>query len=96
MAKKEMPKRAEVPVKRTALKPKIEALTFNPANYLIFGAAILVIIIGFFLLAMGSMTLAPFLLVVGFSILVPVAIMVGLGKGKVSDERVKESGSKAE
>lgn len=49
---------------------------FGRLNYIMFGVALLVIIIGYVLLAQGSITMAPLLLVVGYCVLVPVAIMV--------------------
>lgn len=49
---------------------------FGRKNYLMFGIALLVIIIGYVLLAQGSITMAPLLLVIGYCVLVPVAIMV--------------------
>ncbi len=49
---------------------------FGRKNYLMFGVALLVIIIGYVLLAQGSITMAPLLLVIGYCVLVPVAIMI--------------------
>ena len=49
---------------------------FGLKNYVLFGIAILVIVIGYFLLGSGSMTMAPILLVLGYCVLIPVAIMV--------------------
>ncbi len=45
-------------------------------NYLWLGIAILVIVVGFIALAMGSTTLAPILLVAGYLVGVPYALMV--------------------
>lgn len=52
---------------------------FGSKNYILFGLAILVIVIGYFLLGSGSMTMAPILLVLGYCVLIPVAIMVRSG-----------------
>lgn len=52
---------------------------FGSKNYILFGVAILVIVIGYFLLGSGSMTMAPILLVLGYCVLIPVAIMVRSG-----------------
>ena len=49
---------------------------FGMKNYIWFGIAVIVIIIGYFLLGSGSMTLAPVLLVLGYCVLIPIAIMV--------------------
>jgi len=48
---------------------------FGPKNYILFGIALVVIIIGFFTLSQGSITLAPILLTIGYCVLVPVAIL---------------------
>jgi len=55
---------------------------FGPKNYYIFGAALLVIIIGYISLASGSITLAPILLVLGYCVLIPISIMID-GKRKL-------------
>lgn len=55
---------------------------FGQKNYILFGLAILVIVIGYFLLGSGSMTMAPILLVLGYCVLIPVAIMVRSGPEK--------------
>ncbi len=49
---------------------------FGMKNYIWFGIAVVVIVIGYFMLGSGSMTMAPFLLVVGYCVLIPIAIMV--------------------
>jgi len=61
-------------------KPTQPALGKN--NYLIFGTALLVLLIGYWALAQPpvdgflSLTLAPILLVFGYCVLIPLAIMV--------------------
>ena len=91
---KEMPKKAaEIAAKKPKPKQQLP-LPFGPANFVALGASILVIIVGFILLAAGSMTVAPFLLVIGFSIMVPISIMLGLGKSKSAQEQLKEPGAK--
>ncbi len=47
---------------------------FGKKNYIMFGIALVTIIVGFILLAQGSITLAPILLVIGYG-LIPFAIM---------------------
>ena len=49
---------------------------FGKTNYLIFGAAIVAIIIGYITLAQGSMTLAPVLLVLGYCVLIPISLLL--------------------
>ncbi len=53
-----------------------EVLTFGKKNFLIFGAALVSIIVGFLLLSKGSLTAAPILLVLGYIVLVPLSIII--------------------
>jgi Flp pilus assembly protein TadB len=62
-AKKQKPSRAEI------------EWPFGPRNYIIFGVALVIIIIGYILLAQGSITAAPLLLVIGYCVVIPVAIL---------------------
>ena len=52
---------------------------YGTKNYYLFAAAMVVIIVGFFALANGSITWAPILLVVGYCVLLPMALIM---KGK--------------
>jgi hypothetical protein len=55
-------------------------LAFTKVNYLIFAAAVLLIVLGYIALSKGpansfsSLTLAPILLVIGYLVLVPISI----------------------
>ena len=49
---------------------------YGAKNYYLFAAAMVVIIVGFFALAKGSITWAPILLVVGYCILLPLALIL--------------------
>lgn len=49
---------------------------FGRKNYIIFGLAMITIIIGYILLGSGSITMAPILLVLGYCVLVPVALII--------------------
>ncbi len=49
---------------------------YGKKNYIFFAVAMLVIIIGFFTLSQGSITLAPILLVLGYLVLIPISLMV--------------------
>ncbi len=49
---------------------------FGRKNYIFFGIALLVIILGYISLSSGDITLAPILLVVGYCILIPVALII--------------------
>ena len=60
------------PEKRT-----LEAgLPFGRRNYLLFGIGLVVIVVGFIALGMGSITLAPILLVLGYLVIIPLAIII--------------------
>jgi len=54
---------------------------FKRKNYLLFGFAVLIIIVGYFIMYIGevnsfqSVTLAPILLIVGYLILIPISIL---------------------
>ena len=61
--------------KPTSTRAKRPPLSFSRINAILLGAAVVVIAIGYALLARGSMTLAPVLLVVGYCVLLPVGIV---------------------
>ncbi len=69
--------------KRTAAKQKTSfgALPFNKTNYMILGAGLLSIVLGYIALAQepwdGTMPLvvAPILLVLGYCVLIPIGIL---------------------
>jgi xanthine/uracil permease len=50
-------------------------LPFGRKNYILMGAAVLAIIIGYISLGSGSITLAPILLVLGYCVLFPLGII---------------------
>lgn len=61
------------PAGRTA--PTGDTVRFSRQNWLILGAALLAIGLGFFLLSTGSTALAPLLLVLGYVVLIPLGII---------------------
>jgi hypothetical protein len=67
--------------KKAASKPaqkvaRLKMIQFGLKNYLLGGAGLLFIILGFVSLAKGSITLAPILLVLGYCVVIPVAILI--------------------
>ena len=52
-------------------------LPFGRRNYLLMGAGLAAIIIGYIALGSGSITLAPILLVLGYCVLFPLGIVWG-------------------
>jgi len=59
---------------RPAEPPGVE-IPFGRKNYVLFGAAALVILAGYFFLSKGSITLAPILLLLGYLVLIPIGIL---------------------
>ncbi len=55
--------------------PTRPTLAFSRANGILLGAAGLVVIVGYALLARGSTVVAPVLLVLGYCVLLPVGIV---------------------
>jgi hypothetical protein len=53
---------------------------FGKKNYMILGAGILLIIIGFLFLAGGDITISPILLVLGYCVVIPLGILLPKGK----------------
>ncbi len=54
---------------------KSEGLPFTKINYYIFAVGLLAIILGYFTLSQGDITLAPILLVLGYCVIIPIAIL---------------------
>lgn len=61
--------------KQQQSRPEVE-WPFGTRNYIIFGVGLVIIIIGYILLAQGSITAAPLLLVLGYCVIMPAAILV--------------------
>jgi hypothetical protein len=49
-------------------------LRVGPRNYIVLGAALVSLALGYWLLSRGSTTLAPVLLVLGYCVLIPVGL----------------------
>lgn len=69
-------------IRRTKTTKESLPLTVGIKNLIVLIIAIVVMIIGWVLLAKGSMTLAPLLLIISYCILIPISIMIGLGKNR--------------
>lgn len=67
---------AEIKKKKQSPPDRVTRWPFGRKNYILFGAALVAMILGFILLGYGSMTLAPILLVLGYCVLMPLAIIV--------------------
>jgi uncharacterized membrane protein HdeD (DUF308 family) len=70
--------KAKAKPKTDKSKPKEKSpLLFTKRNWTWMSIGILVIIVGFIALSMGSITLAPILLVLGYCVIIPVSILLG-------------------
>jgi hypothetical protein len=49
---------------------------FDKRNYLLLGAGLVLIVLGFILLATGDITLAPILLVLGYCVVIPLGMLL--------------------
>jgi hypothetical protein len=56
--------------------PDQPSLRFSPRNAILAAAGLLSIVVGYVLLAQGSITAAPLLLVLGYVVLLPLAIIL--------------------
>ena len=52
------------------------ALQFSTINAVLGGAGLVSLVLGYWLLAQGSITLAPMLLVLGYVVLLPLALIL--------------------
>jgi len=55
---------------------------FGKKNYIILGAGLLLVVIGFLFLAGGDITLSPILLVLGYCVIIPLGILLPKEKGE--------------
>ncbi len=68
--------------KKTQMKQKPKAsvskytIKFKKKNYLTFLGGLLTLLLGYILLAKGSIVLAPVLLILGYLVIIPVSIFV--------------------
>ncbi|MBI4723120.1 MAG: hypothetical protein HY769_09050 [Candidatus Stahlbacteria bacterium] len=70
------PARPAPAVNPAGKNPKAYLISLKPKNWLFIGIGVIFIVVGFLLLAKGSMTLAPILLVLGFCVLIPLGIIL--------------------
>lgn len=78
----EQRKRSRRPGGPRPVEPASVEIPFGKMNYIIFAAAAVVILLGYFALSRGSITLAPFLLLVGYLVLIPWGILARSSKGE--------------
>lgn len=55
---------------------KLIDVTFTSKNYLFFGIGVVLVVIGFILLAGGDIVIAPLLLVIGYLVFFPLGILL--------------------
>jgi hypothetical protein len=73
MAKKKKKGKKEKPSKKEV---SLATVKFSRKNTMFFGIGLLLIIIGFILLATGDIVIAPILLVVGYLVFFPLGILL--------------------
>jgi uncharacterized membrane protein len=73
MAKKDKKKKKE---KKEKAREVLVDIQFTKKNSIFFGIGLVLIILGFILLAAGSIVLAPILLVVGYIVFFPLGILL--------------------
>lgn len=61
---------------RRPLDDEAASLQFTAVNLACGGAGLLALVVGYWLLASGSITLAPLLLVLGYVVLIPLAFLL--------------------
>ena len=67
--------------KRKPQKPKGPVTALTTVNYILFGVAVVLMIVGYYFLSIGpadssqSMTIAPIVLVIAYCVVVPLAII---------------------
>lgn len=54
----------------------------GPLNFGLFGAGVVAIVVGYWLLDRGSITAAPILLVLGYAVFFPAGLLLGRGEGE--------------
>jgi hypothetical protein len=62
-------------------------LVLLPRNYLVLGAGVVAIVLGFFLLSLKEISLAPALLVLGYCVLIPAGFLWEHVPGKSGQDR---------
>jgi len=69
-------KKAVKPAKKKPTSAKTSTFSFTRANYWTLFIGLVVIVVGFITLRMGSITLAPILLVLGYCVIIPIGILL--------------------
>lgn len=65
-----------VKAKKTSEIATTEKWPYGKRNYIIFAAALIVIVVGFILLGQGSETFSVILLLLGYCVLIPAALIM--------------------
>ena len=76
MARKRPARRVSRRRERTQRRRSSDSLRFSRKNGILGLAGLLVIVLGYVLLAQGSITAAPLLLVLGYLVLLPLALVL--------------------
>ncbi len=73
-----------------------QVLAFGRKNRILLGSGILVVVVGFALLAVGDITMAPILLLAGYLVLIPMGLVAGSFREDEGEETVAKKGGRVE
>ena len=76
MAKKDKKRKEKKKEKKEKRREDLLDVKFTSKNILFFGIGLIMVIVGFVLLAAGEITLAPILLVLGYLVFFPLGILL--------------------
>jgi uncharacterized membrane protein HdeD (DUF308 family) len=76
-------------IKKVKTGRKADEAIFGKKNWMILGAGVVSIVIGFVTLSVGDTTFAPILLVLGYCVLIPIGIMIKDTPREVEDTSPK-------
>lgn len=76
MAKKDKKRKQEKKEKKERKQEQLIDVKFKKKNILFFGTGVVLGIIGFILLAVGDIVLAPILLILGYLVFFPLGILL--------------------
>ncbi len=66
--------------KKEIIRPAVQTPSMHVLNWVLLAVAIVLIVLGFFSLSKGSVTLAPILLALGYCVVVPLALLLRFGR----------------
>ena len=77
-------------VQKSDKKEKLEGLGLTAGNYIVIVIGLILIILGYFFLKQGSITLAPILLVLGYVVLIPLGLIADFSRFSRKEKEEKK------